>query len=272
MDASSLPAVAFPNLPDASAASVAAVRPETDGPGRSREEEPRSSLHVVAADGDPAARCFYQEALPRLGHEVCVARTGPELVEQCRLLRPDLVLAALRLPGMDGITAADEICRERPTPVVLVADSYEPLWVARALGNDCILACLARPTGAAALGAALAVAVRRFERMESWRAEAAAARQALEDRKLVERAKGAIVRYTGLDEEEAYRRLRRVASDGNRRLPEAARDVLASAEVFRALEQADGAGRRDGENGHPAQAAPGTHPLAAPRRRTGHRG
>src|SRR5204863_268066 len=114
----------------------------------------------------------YEEALPALGHEVRVARSGPELVEQYRMLRPGLVVADILLPGMDGIAAADEVCRERPVPFVLVSASFEPLWVARALANDCIVACLPKPLGTAALDAALAVAVRRFERMESLRAEA----------------------------------------------------------------------------------------------------
>jgi hypothetical protein len=94
----------------------------------------------------------------------------------------------VQLPGKDGVAAADDICRDRPTAVVLTSDSYEPLWVARALGNDCILACLTKPLAEAALGAALAVAHRRFECLQSLRAEAEGTRQALKERKLIERA------------------------------------------------------------------------------------
>src|SRR4051812_31417563 len=82
----------------------------------------------------------------------------------------------------------DAVCQDRPTQFVLVSGAYEPLTVARALGSDGVLACLAAPVGENAL--AVAVALRRFERLESLREEAARARQALEGRKLVERAKG----------------------------------------------------------------------------------
>jgi CheY-like chemotaxis protein len=122
-------------------------------------------LRVVAADGDPGERRFYAEALARLGHEAYLAESGPQLVAQCRLLEPDLVVAAARLPGLDGLAAAEELCRRRPVAVILVAQSYEPLLVARALGNDCVFACLTKPADEDVLGAALAVAARRFRQM-----------------------------------------------------------------------------------------------------------
>jgi two-component system, response regulator PdtaR len=215
-----------------------------------RETEPKSeALRVIVADADRAEHAFYQETFAAHGHEACYALSGPHLVELCRLSRPDLVIAEVRLPGMDGISAAEEVCKERPTPFVLISHSFEPLSVARAMGNDHVLSCLTRPLTGGALGAAVAVARRRFERMEALRAEADAARQTLEDRKLIERAKGAVTRYTGVDEEEAYRRLRKLASESNRKLCEVAREVLASAEVFRGLDQSDGAqpARRRGD-------------------------
>jgi response regulator NasT len=191
------------------------------------------TLRVVAADPDPAAGEFYRVALPRLGHQVQVVATGPDLVAACRLLGPDLVLT-----GPEGLAAADEVCRERPVPVVLVADSYEPLTVARALAAECVMACLPRPVGEAALGAALALAARRFEEARALRAEAADLKQALEDRKLIERAKGAVVRRCGPGEDEAYRRLRKAASNANQKMADVARQVLAAEAVFAELEAA----------------------------------
>jgi two-component system, response regulator PdtaR len=190
-------------------------------------------LRVVAADPAPAAREFYRAALHRLGHQVQVVSTGPDLVEACRLLGPDLVLT-----GPDLLPAAVEACRERPVPVVLAADSYEPLTVARALAAECVMACLPRPVGEAALAAALAVAAHRFEQVRALQAEAADLRQALEDRKVIERAKGAVIRRCGAGEDEAYRRLRRVASNGNQKMADVARQVLAAEAVFANLEAA----------------------------------
>ena len=66
------------------------------------------ALRIIVADDDPALAKFYRDVCFRLGHEVCVAHTGNQLVEQRRLLRPDLILAGANLLALDGITAAEE--------------------------------------------------------------------------------------------------------------------------------------------------------------------
>jgi response regulator NasT len=193
------------------------------------------SLRVVVADSDPDAHPFYRQFLARLGHQVCVAVAARQLAEQCRLLRPDLVITSTRLPDLDGFAAAEEVCRDRPVPIILVGEDgaeADP----RVLANECVLAWLFRPVREPDLGAAVALAVRRFERLQSLRAEVAELRQALEDRKLIERAKGLVMRYAGGEEEEAYRRLRKMASDQNQKLVEVARAVLAAGEVFQQME------------------------------------
>jgi response regulator NasT len=189
------------------------------------------SLRVIVADDDPALHPFYQQALARLGHQVCLALTGQQLVEQCRLLCPDLVIAGVKLADLDG-TAAEEICRDRPTPIILVSGGQDTDALARALANPYILACLFKPVREADLKAAIAVTMPRFEQLESVRKEAAGLQQALEDRKLIERAKGLVMRHAGVDEEEAYRRLQNLACNQNRKLLEVAQALLFAEEVF----------------------------------------
>jgi response regulator NasT len=193
-------------------------------------------LRVAVADGDPATHPFYQEALARLGHQVCLALTGRQLVEQCRLLRPDLVITSAQLPDTDGVSAAEEAVRDRPTPVILVAEG-DAGATQRPRVNRCVFACLLKPLKEADLTVAVVVALRQFEQLESAQKEAADLRKALEDRKLTERAKGLLMRYAGVGEEEAYRRLRKLASDQNRKLVEVAQAVLAAGEVFRQMEE-----------------------------------
>jgi response regulator NasT len=209
-----------------------------EGPSDARGPAART-LHVVAATADPAAVAFYQAALPRLGHRVQVVRTGPDLVAACRLLGPDLVLCAPDLPGLDGLAAAEAACRERPVPVVVVAPAYELAVTARAAAGEWVMACLPWRVGEAALGAALAVAAGQFDRLRALGAEVADLKQALEDRKAVERAKGAVGRRTGLPEDEAYRRLRALASNANRKLADVAKDVLAAEQTFGELESVE---------------------------------
>jgi response regulator NasT len=164
-------------------------------------------------------------------------------------MRPDLVISSVETPGLDGIAAAEEVCRDRPVPVILVAGDGAEM-APRALANECVLACLFKPLKDADLQVAISLVRHRFERLQSLRVEVADLRQALENRKLIERAKGMVMRYAHLDEEAAYNRLRRLASDQNRKLAEVAQVVIVSGEVFRELEQA---GKYDRPNDAPAR-------------------
>jgi response regulator NasT len=185
------------------------------------------ALKIAIADDEPDVRDYYQRVLPRLGHQlVAAARTGRELVERCRAERPDLIITDIKMPDMDGIQAAEEISRDGPIPVILVSAYHRPQLFERASG-DHILAYLVKPTKQADLEAAIAIAMRRFGQFQALRKEAAGGRQALEERKLIERAKGLLMKQAAVDEEEAFRRLRKMARDRNQKLAEVARVMMA---------------------------------------------
>jgi response regulator NasT len=184
------------------------------------------ALRIAVADDEPDMRDFFERMLPRYGHEVVsVAETGRELVEHCRQRRPDLVITDIKMPDMDGIEAAVEICRERPIPIILVSAYHDAALIERA-ESDHVLAYLVKPIGQADLVPAIRVAVRRFEEMQALRKEATDLKQALADRKVIERAKGVLMKITGVDEKEAFRRLQVLASEKNQKLVDAATEIL----------------------------------------------
>ena len=159
---------------------------------------------------------YFRRSCPVLGHEVvAVARTGRELVEQCRATHPDLVITDIKMPDMDGIDAAAQIYRDGPIPVILVSAYHDAEFIGRAEA-DHILAYLVKPIKQADLEPAIAIAMRRFEQFQALRKEAADLKQALEDRKIIERAKGILMKKPDLDEHDAFRRLQKLASDKNR--------------------------------------------------------
>jgi response regulator NasT len=105
--------------------------------------------------------------LPALGHRVVgVARTGTELVQQCRDTKPDLVITDIKMPDMDGIDAAAEVCRDRLVPVILVTAYQEPELLDRA-GADHVVGYLVKPIKQADLAPAITLAVRRFDQIQS---------------------------------------------------------------------------------------------------------
>jgi two-component system, response regulator PdtaR len=189
------------------------------------------SLRVVVADDEPDMREYFQKALPRLGYQVVgAAQDGRELVELCRALRPDLVITDIKMPDLDGIDAAVQVYQERPVPVILVSAYHDAGLIQRAEA-DHVLGYLVKPIKQADLGPVIALALRRFEQFEALRREAADLRQALEDRKVIERAKGLLMKKAQLDEQEAFRRLQKLASEKSRKLIDIAHMILVAEEA-----------------------------------------
>jgi response regulator NasT len=189
-------------------------------------------LRIAVADDELDMRDYFQTILPLLGHEVVAAvGNGLELVEQCQSLHPDLVITDIKMPDMDGIDAASQIYRSAPIPVILVSAHHDPEFIRRAEA-DHILAYLIKPIKQSDLEPAIAIATRRFEQFQALRKEAADLRQALEDRKTIEKAKGLLMKKTGLDEHDAFRRLQKLASDKNKKLIEIAQMILTAEEAF----------------------------------------
>ena len=135
------------------------------------------------------------------------------------------------MPDMDGIDACREICREDTIPVILVTAHDDPEFLARANENH-VLAYLIKPIKRQDLQPAIQIAVRRSEEFLTMRQEASDLRQALQDRKLIERAKGILMKRAQLDEAAAFGRLQKTARDSNRKLVEVAEMILTAEQAF----------------------------------------
>lgn len=190
------------------------------------------ALRIAIADDEDDMRDYFCTILPVLGHAVVAAAgTGRELVEKCREARPDLVITDIKMTDMDGIDAATLINKDAAIPVILVSAFHDPETITRAEQGH-ILAYLVKPIKQADLEPAIAIAMRKFEQFQALRREAIDLRQALEDRKTVEKAKGILMKKAKLDESEAFRRMQKLASDKNKKLIEIARIILTAEEAF----------------------------------------
>lgn len=197
-------------------------------------------IRVAVAEDDIDTLRFLCALLPRIGCEVVAAApAGPDFLAQLSRAAPDLLITDIRMPDMDGIELACAVNRDRPVPVILLSAHSDAESLARAEA-DYILAYLVKPVGEKDLRAAVPLAMKRHRHFQAMAAEAASLRQALADRKLIERAKGTLMRRLRVEEDDAFRRLRLLASSQNRKLVELSRDVVAADEVFRALEGVTG--------------------------------
>jgi len=190
------------------------------------------SLRIVVADDEPEMRDYLQETLTFMKHTVVgAAETGRQLVEQCRAESPDLVITDIKMPDMDGIEAASEIRKVRAVPVILVSAYHDAALIERAMA-DHVLAYLVKPIKQADLETAIALAMRRFREFQALHQQAEDLRQALEDRKIVERAKGVLMKRAGLDEQDAFRRLQKLASDKNLKMVRVAEMIVTAEEAM----------------------------------------
>jgi len=189
-------------------------------------------LNIAVADDELEMRDYFRETLMVLGHElVGAAENGTELVKLCQETSPDLVITDIKMPDMDGIEAATRIRDDKPVPVILVSAYNEPELIERALA-DHVLAYLVKPIKQADLETAIALAMRRFQEFQALHQQASDLRQALDDRKLIERAKGILMKRAGLDESDAFRRLQKLSNDKNQKLVEIAQMILTAEEAM----------------------------------------
>lgn len=190
------------------------------------------SLRIAVADDEQDMQDYFRTILPHLGHRVvAVAGNGRQLLDLCAQARPELVITDIKMPDMDGIDAAVQLQRQEPVPVILVSAYHDPELIHRAEA-EYFLAYLVKPIKQTDLGPAIAIAMRRFEQFQTLRQETADLKQALENRKLIERAKGILMKKANLDEHTAFRRLQRLASDKNKKLVEIAQMILTAEEAF----------------------------------------
>jgi AmiR/NasT family two-component response regulator len=190
------------------------------------------SLRVVVADDEPEMRKYLTDTLTALGHLVVgVAENGGELLEQCGETEPDMVITDIKMPDMDGIEVASRLSQTNPAPVILISAHHDADLIARSLSGH-VMAYLVKPIKRADLETTLALAVRRYKEFTALQQQATDLRQALEDRKVIERAKGILMKRAGLDEADAFRRLQKLASEKNLKLVKVAEMIVTAEEAM----------------------------------------
>lgn len=184
------------------------------------------SLKVLIAHSCPDTRETLKIAVRELGHELTApCETAAELVTRGRSREADLIITGVELPDFDGVTALVEISRDAAIPSIIVTRRRSLALVERAL-DDHVMAYLMEPVQPHDVKPAVYLVLKRFEQFEELRNEVSVLKQTLEDRQLIERAKGVLMGHGDVSEEEAHKRLRRMATDCRIRMIEAARRIL----------------------------------------------
>ena len=193
----------------------------------SSEAKAASPPRIVVAEDEALIRLDLVEMLQEAGYDVVgQASNGEQAVELALDLIPDLVIMDVKMPVMDGLSAADEIGKQRLCPVIMLTAFSQTELVERARDAG-VMAYVVKPFTAADLTPAINIALSRWSELKEHEKEVADLGEALETRKAVERAKGVLMKKLKLTEAEAFRWIQKTAMDRRLGMKEVADAVIA---------------------------------------------
>ena len=181
---------------------------------------------VVIAEDEALIRLDLKEMLEEEGFNVVAeAANGEDAVRLAEQHRPDLVVLDVKMPRLDGISAAEQIAAARIAPVVMLTAFSQPELVERARAAGA-MAYVVKPFTKADLLPAIAMATSRYDEVVALEREVADLRDRLEARKLVDRAKALLQSRHGMDEAQAFRWIQRTSMDRRATMREVAESLI----------------------------------------------
>jgi two-component system, response regulator PdtaR len=186
---------------------------------------------IIVAEDDSVIRMDLKEELQRQGYLVVGdAGDGQSAVNLTRELRPDLVVMDIRMPEMDGISAAEILTREKLAPVVLLTAFSDQELIERAR-NAGVVHYVTKPWRASDLRPAIEIALSRFQEFRTMETRVRDLEDHLATRKVVEKAKGVLMEKHNITEQEAFRRIQKASMNNRKSMKDVAEAILLAEEL-----------------------------------------
>lgn len=193
---------------------------------------PRSALSILVIDQNRARASIIEEGLREAGHEdVTVVGETAGLLRRIEELAPDVIIIDLENPGRDALEHMLQVSRVVGRPVAMFVDRSDTAMIEAAIDAG-VSAYVVDGLKKERVRPILDMAVSRFAAFHRLREELERTKQALGERKTIERAKGLLMQRRGISEEDAYAMLRQAAMRQNRRISDVAHSVLVAADLL----------------------------------------
>ena len=189
-------------------------------------------LKVMVIDESAGRAALLERALTDAGYEIIAhVEHGVNLLERVNEVKPDVIIIDMEMPDRDTLEQLYTINQDQPRPIVMFADNSESDVIEAAVKAG-VSAYVGDGLNTERVKPIMDVAIARFREFQALREELEQTKSTLADRKLIDKAKGIIMKQRGMDEAEAYKSLRKMAMDSNKRISEIAKDVIAIAELL----------------------------------------
>jgi response regulator NasT len=188
------------------------------------EASPKKAVRILVAEDEALIRMDLVEMLQEAGYEVIAQATnGEEAIALALEHQPDLAILDVKMPVLDGISAAEKIIATAPVLMLTAFSQRELIDRARDAG---VMAYVVKPFTIGDLVPAIEIAISRHTQMQSLALEVADLHERLETRKIIDRAKGILMKALNLSEPEAFSWIQRAAMDRRLSMKEVAQAVI----------------------------------------------
>ncbi len=183
-------------------------------------------IRIVVAEDEALIRLDLTESLTALGFEVVAnVADGESAITAVKTLKPDIAILDVKMPVLDGLSAAEEILSEKICAVVMLT-AFSQIELIEKANDAGVMAYLTKPYRATDLVPAIEIAVSRFKEMNQLASEVSELSEQLRMRKVIERAKAALIKELNLTEPQAFDWLQKTAMDKRKKMVEVAEIVL----------------------------------------------
>lgn len=183
-------------------------------------------MRVLIADDEAVIRMGLRTMLEDKGHKVVATATdGASALEMMRTERPEVILLDIKMPGIDGLSAARKIMQERPTPVVMLT-AYSQRELVNEAREASVFGYLVKPVKEELLDATLDLAVTRFKEWQKLQRQVHDLTKSLEAREVVDKAKHVLMEQQDLTEQQAFNKIHRTSRSRRVTMQQVAQEIL----------------------------------------------